>query len=179
MSKIHLNVPYVSQVNIGGHIEGEEGRTERMGCWYAAACMLGYFRENGPRLGMPSQYLTSNGLPRLIGGTLQPAAMGKNTPELAANEGWKQLPLPQDKAWTCEQLITILQKCGPCYMRTKSSPTVGHILVLVGADSDAKTVTVHDPARGPNRTFPIDDLNRIFKWDGERARYSMMYKPAP
>ncbi|QBQ98963.1 papain-like cysteine protease family protein [Paraburkholderia pallida] len=184
MSDILLSVPYVSQVNIGGHIHAGAGRTERMGCWYAAVSMLGYYREIGPRLGVPAQYVKPDGTPHEVDakGNIQPRGMGANYPVLVTNEGLSMVPLPADKQWTCEKLATILRDCGPCYVRTKlfdakGAHVGGHIVVLIGSKPSANTVVIHDPAKGPNIEITIDDLNKRFNWDDTPlAQYSMMCK---
>ena len=38
---VYLDVPYVPQTG------------DPTGCWYASACMIGYFFEVGPRMGVP------------------------------------------------------------------------------------------------------------------------------
>jgi hypothetical protein len=63
MTDIILTVPFVSQLNIGGSpLAG--GRHDPTGCWYAAISMLGYYREIGPRLGVPEQYVRPDGTPQ-------------------------------------------------------------------------------------------------------------------
>lgn len=184
MADVLLSVPYVTQVNIGGHIGAGLGRTEKMGCWYAAVCMLGYFREAGPRLGVPAQYVNPDGTPHQIDvkGNIQPRGMGANYQQLVTNEGLTLIPLPTDKKWTCEKLAEILRDCGPCYMRTKLYSATGafvggHIIVLIGATPSTNTVIVHDPAKGPNIELSIDDLNKKFNWDETPvSKYSMMCK---
>jgi len=44
---IYLDVPFVSQLNFGG------GMNDYTGCWYCSACMVAYFYEAGPRMGVP------------------------------------------------------------------------------------------------------------------------------
>jgi Papain-like cysteine protease AvrRpt2 len=184
MADILLTVPYVSQVNIGGHIGAGLGRTEEMGCWYAAVSMLGYYREAGPRLGVPSQYVKSDGTPHQVdrSGGIQPRGMGANYPELVKNEGLTLIPLPTDKKWTCEKLATLLRDNGPCYMRTKLFTATGtfvggHILVLIGAKASTNMVVIHDPDAGPNIELSIADLNQKFNWDETPlSKYSMMCK---
>ena len=184
MPDIYLSVPYVTQVNIGGHVQIGHGRTEKMGCWYAAVCMLGYFREAGPRLGVPAQYVKPDGTPHQVDakGNIQPLGMGANYPTLVENERLTTIPLPANKKWTCEKLTEILRDCGPCYMRTKLYGAGGHflgghILVLVGAKTTTNTVTIHDPAKGPNIELSIDELNNKFNWDETPlSKYSMMCK---
>lgn len=188
MTDILLDVPFVTQVNIGGHVGAGHGRTEQMGCWYAAASMLGYYREAGPRLGVPAQYVKPDGTPQGVDakGDIQPLGMSNNYPALVENEGLTLIPLPADKKWTSDKLAELLRDCGPCYMRTKIFDANGvflggHIIVLIGVKSTANVVIVHDPARGPNIEMSIDDLNAKFNWDATTvAKYSMMCKlPAP
>lgn len=189
MTDIRLKVPFVSQLNIGGSpLEG--GRHDPTGCWYAAISMLGYYREIGPRLGVPEQYLKPDGSPQKTdlgfrGGKGVTAAlgMGSNYEKLMDNEGLVTVPLPAGKTWTCEQLAGILTKFGPCYVRRGfikgGKLTGGHAIVLVGAESSSGSVIVHDPWKGPDQRMSIDEFNQVFKFDDPRAsKYSMMYKPA-
>jgi hypothetical protein len=186
MADIYLTVPFVTQVNIGAQAGIGGGRTEKMGCWYAAVSMLGHYREIGPRLGVPEQYVKPDGTPQGLDakGNIQPLGMGKNYQKLVENEGLTLIPLPADKKWTCDQLADILRDCGPCYMRTKLFNATGHfigghIIVLVGSKASTNTVTVHDPAKGPNIELTIDELNARFNWDETPvSKYSMMCKLA-
>lgn len=184
MADVLLSVPYVTQVNIGAKAGIGGGRTENMGCWYAAVQMLGYFREAGPRLGVPEQYMQADGKPRLDAkGELQPLGMGANYPKLVQNEALSTIPLPADNKWTAAKLADLLADCGPIYMRTKVFGAGGvflggHILVLIGAKTSSNTVVVHDPAVGPSVELSIDSLNARFNWDKTAvSEYSMMYKP--
>lgn len=178
-----LSVTYVSQTNIGGSLKGTGGRAEKNGCWYAAVQMLGYYREVGPRLGVPQQYVQSNGAPREVTKEgIQPLPMGDNYLQLVANERLASIPLPADKTWTCEKLAALLRHCGPLYVRTKvldkdGVHTHGHIVVLIGAKPSRQTVIVHDPARGPNIEQSIGRFNRRLNWDDSRSFYTLMYKP--
>jgi hypothetical protein len=49
---VFLDVPYISQMNIGHHGFGG-GYNDPFGCWYASICMIGYYFERGPRQGLP------------------------------------------------------------------------------------------------------------------------------
>lgn len=108
--------------------------------------------------------------------------MGANYPLLVQNEGLTLVPLPSDRRWTAARWAELLRDCGPCYMRTKvydanGHSVGGHIIVLVGAKTSTNTVTVHDPAKGPNIELSIDDHNRRFSWDVTPvSQYSMMCK---
>jgi hypothetical protein len=188
MTDILLTVPFVSQLNIGGSpLAG--GRHDPTGCWYAAISMLGYYREIGPRLGVPEQYVKPDGTPQKTDlgfqggrGATASLAMGHNYEKLMKNEGLMTVPLPQGKSWSTEQLAGILTKFGPCYVRRgfirDGKLTGGHAIVLVGALASADQVVVHDPWKGPNQKMSIAEFNRVFKFnDARAASYSMMYKP--
>jgi hypothetical protein len=187
MADIYLNVPYVPQKNIGGHVAGADTRDDPTGCWYAAICMLGYYREQGPRLGVPEQYVKPDGSPQKVDkkGNTAALAMGKNYEKLMENEGLTTVPLPKDKKWTCTKLAMILRDCGPCYVRRgwikNGKLTGGHAVVLVGARESDKKVVIHDPgSRGHDWECSIDEFNAFFKWDGSKAeKYSMMCKLPP
>jgi hypothetical protein len=189
MTDTILNVPYVSQLSIGGS-PARGGRHDPTGCWYAALSMVGYYREAGPRLGVPEQYVKPDGTAQKTdlgfrGGRGATAAlgMGSNYDKLMNNEGLVTVPLPTGKSWSTEQLAIILQKFGPCYVRRgfikNGQLTGGHAIVLVGAVASSNTVIVHDPWKGANQKMSIDEFNQVFKFhDARAAKYSMMYKPA-
>src|SRR5262249_53874052 len=128
MADILLSVPYVTQVSIGGHVVIGLGRTENMGCWYAAVSMLGCYREAGPRLGKPAQYVKADGKPLQLDakGNIHALGMGENYPKLVKNEGLTLIPLPESRQWMCDKLADLLRDCGPCYMRTKLYGADGH-----------------------------------------------------
>ena len=178
MAYILLEVPYVPQLNIGGHVNGFVGHSEQNGCWYASTCMVSYFWEAGPRLGVPAQY---------AGNPQDPKPMGARYAELAANEHFAPVPLPANKTWTAGQLMDVLGQYGPCYVRrgfrnASGALTGGHAIVLIGANNSTNEVAVLDPwknAKNPTglRFFPVSEFNDFFKWDDvNAARYSMMYK---
>jgi hypothetical protein len=177
MPDIYLDVPYVSQMKIGGH--AGPGHDEITGCWYASTCMLGYYREAGPRLGVPALYATPGPT-----GNPNPKPISPDTfPVLAQNEGLTPIPLPADKKWTCEKLAEILRECGPCLVgrgfRVGAELKGGHIIVVVGARTSDNLVIIHDPAVGPNLTLPIDGFNNVFPWDRPEAKWLMMVKLPP
>ena len=45
---ILLPVPWVTQK--------KENYEDPTGCWYASACMIGFFFEQGPRMGLPKLF---------------------------------------------------------------------------------------------------------------------------
>ena len=178
MSFILLHVPYVPQLNIGGHVEGFVGHSEKTGCWYASTCMVCYFWEAGPRLGVPAQYAAD---------PQDPKPMGARYPELAKNEGFAPATLPTTKAWTADLLMDVLGKYGPCYVRrgfrnSLGKLTGGHAIVLIGANNGTDQVAVLDPWKNDKnptgmRFFAVADFNNFFKWDDVYAsKYSLMYK---
>ena len=179
MPDIYLDVPFVSQLNIGGH--SGQGRDETNGCWYATCCMIGYYHEQGPRLGVPSQYVKPNGAPQDVdkNGNTAPLPVGPALfPVIAKNEGLVQVPLPKDKKWTSDGLAEVLRECGPCFVgrgfNQNGKLVGGHIICLVGARGSDNTVTVHDPWTGPNQTMSISDFNAIYPWNRPEAAWLMM-----
>ena len=183
MPDIYLNVPYVSQLNIGSKAGPNGGRNDPTGCWYAAISMIGYYYEAGPRLGVPEQYVKPSGAPQKADkwGNTAAFGMGKNYDKLLENENLVTVPLPKDKIWTCMKLVQILNQHGPCYVRrgfiNQGKLVGGHAVVLVGAKTSSNEVILHDPWTGPDKHMSIADFNKVFKWEGERAtKYSIMHK---
>lgn len=173
-----LDVPYVPQLNIGGHVEGYVGHSEQKGCWYASTCMVGYFWEAGPRLGVPAQYKDD---------PTNPKPMGARYGELAANEQFAPVTLPTSKAWTADKLMDVLGQYGPCYVRRgfrnkQGALTGGHAIVLIGANNGLNEVAVLDPQKSTRnltgfRIFKAAEFSDFFKWDDTyAAKYSLMYK---
>jgi Papain-like cysteine protease AvrRpt2 len=161
MPDIYLDVPYVSQLNIGGH--AGPGYDEAKGCWYAGACMLNYYRERGPTQGVPSRYGTdAKGNPSPLGANL-------NTfKQLAENEGFIPVTYPKSGSWTCDALHDILRTCGPIFcgrlFYMPDNSFYHHIVVVVGASASTGKLFVHDPNTGPNKQPTIDQFNLVFPW---------------
>lgn len=173
-----LDVPYVPQLNIGGHVQGYVGHSEQNGCWYASSCMVSYFWEAGPRLGVPAQYADDPS---------DPKPMGARYSTLAENENFRPVALPASKAWTANELKYVLDRFGPCYVRRGfrnqvGDLTGGHAIVLIGANGDNDQIAVLDPWNDTDnptgfRFFPLAEFNNFFKWDDPNAaKYSLMYK---
>lgn len=135
---VYLDVPFVSQLNYGG------GSNDYTGCWYCSACMVAYYFEQGPRMGVPelhsgsltkeqrkalSKYLGSIGQsPNVQGhaatgsdrawGCLQlHGVTGQNEHELLAErEGLQPVPRCADAFdFTVVNLERILRKYGPIF----------------------------------------------------------------
>ncbi len=176
MSFIELDVPFVSQNEIGGHT-GHISHSEQNGCWYASTCMVSYFWEAGPRLGVPAQY---------EGRAQDPLPMGARYAELKTNEAYEGVPLPQAKKWTIYKLANVLEYFGPCYVRrgfrdkTTGQLTGGHAIALVGAHVGKGHVAVLDPwettRKKGRKVYTIDTFNDFFKWNEPIAGVSLMYK---
>ncbi|HEX7388809.1 MAG TPA: papain-like cysteine protease family protein [Acidiphilium sp.] len=182
MGFILLDVPFVSQNNIGSrsNMPRDAWRSEQNGCWYASACMVGYFWEDGPRQGVPAQYAEN---------PLDPKGMGSRYDELKRNEDFKGVPLPASQKWTAEKLYNVLEYYGPCYVRRGFRNPVtgklehGHAIVLIGADVMGDRVMCLDPWQTENQpgkgrqTYKIAEFNDFFKWDEYWAPgISLMYK---
>lgn len=178
MAFILLDVPYVPQLRIGGHLPGHPTHSEQNGCWYASTCMVGYFWEAGPRLGVPAQYADN---------PQDPKPMGARYSELMANEHFASVPLPGNNTWTADALMDVLGSRGPCYVRrgfrnAAGQLTGGHAIVLIGANNSLDQVAVLDPwndADNPTgfKLFTVAQFNDFFKWsDANAAKYSLMYK---
>jgi hypothetical protein len=138
---ILLDVPHVGQREIGGQT-GHASHSEQNGCWYASTCMVSYFWEAGPRLGVPEQYAAN---PR------DPEPMGARYATLKKNERFEGVPLPASKKWTINKLYNVLENYGPCYVRRGYRNKVtgnldgGHAVVLIGANLVEKEVCILDP----------------------------------
>jgi Papain-like cysteine protease AvrRpt2 len=183
---ILLDVPFVTQMKVGAHAGGTY-YNDKTGCWYAAVCMLGYYRAPGPRLGVPEQYtkpapvFNKDGV-QTTDTQLTAEPMGQRYEQLKTNEHLVSVDLPGSKKWECGALCKILQEKGPCFVRRgflkDGKLTGGHAIVLVGSKESTKKVIYHCPTKGPNLEMGIDEFNSVFKWNDSRAKdYSMMYLP--
>ena len=178
---IYLDVPYVSQLNYGG------GMNDPTGCWYASACMVSFYFEAGPRLGVPEIY--GPGGHAATGSTdaqkmLETAKLRKwvlelfgkesgvrddvslDTDEhelLAKREHLKPVPnCATAHKYTLAQLEKYLRDWGPVFFywtKTAGGSSYGHACVIIGTDDKAKQIIYHDPENAPNSRMSIDDFN--------------------
>ncbi len=102
-------------------------------CWYAAACMVAFYREAGPRLGLPEVYALNNGI--------NPNEFSL----LAKNEGL--LPVAIPKTWSPDQMKAILETNGPLWC-AGDWYGANHIIVITGVDTTACEIYLNDPDGG-------------------------------
>lgn len=143
---VRLDVPLVHQ-------------QKTMSCWYASACMVAYFREAGPRLGIPDRWVANSGI-GLADFVL-----------LAKNEGLVAINSPS-AALTEQQLEVMLRNYGPLWCAGQWDG-VGHIVVLTGVDSGNVYINDPNPAVG-KRVETIAWFNQ--KLDNH-VPGCLMYKP--
>ncbi len=143
---VRLDVPLVYQ-------------KKAMSCWYASACMVAYFREAGPRLGIPGRWTANNGV------GLADFAL------LAQNEGLVAIKSPA-AALTAQQLEVMLRNNGPLWCAGQWDG-VGHIVVLTGVGDG--NVYINDPSPSVGRRVEtVAWFNQ--KLDNHVAG-CLMYKP--
>ena len=108
------------------------GQTQSMSCWYASACMVNYYFEAGPRLGLPK---------------VKEANLGVNNnqiEQLAKVEGLKNLGSSTHE-FSAASLMDHLRKYGPIFA---PGTYFGkrHVIVVTGASDDSGgTVYYNDP----------------------------------
>src|SRR5262249_23155625 len=144
MPSIFLDVPFVSQLGYG---DPNNPMNDRTGCWYASACMVAYYFEAGPRLGLPEKYDVAKGG--------HSAMKNEEYPKLMENEHLAKIDLPGSKAWTGDQIADLLRRYGPLSFgwnktSAKSGKVYGHRSVLIGYDETKGEVVFHDPELSPN-----------------------------
>lgn len=143
---VKLNVPLVSQ-------------KRNMSCWYASVCMVTYFREAGPRLGIPDKWNANTGinLPDFI--------------KLAKAEGLLAIRSPASDL-TEQQLEVFLRNNGPiwCAGKWDGAP---HIVVLTGVEKGKVYINDPSPAKGKR----VETLAWFNQKLDRHVQNCMMYKP--
>ncbi len=129
-----------------------------MECWYASVCMVAYFREAGPRLGIPEKWAANNGI-NLV-----------DFITLAKTEGLLSLMTPAQDL-TSQQLEVILSNNGPIWCAGKWDG-FPHIVVLTGVDGN--TVYINDP--NPAKQRRMETL-AWFNQKLDKIPNCMMFKP--
>jgi cysteine protease avirulence protein AvrRpt2 len=117
---------------------------QTMSCWYAGACMVAYYREAGPRLGLPSAYAANAGVT---------AAQMRL---LAKNEGLKDAALAAPV--TAEELETALRQYGPLWIDGDWFGPA-HIIVVTGVDTVSKQLIFNDPDGGVEKKGTVTWFN--------------------
>jgi hypothetical protein len=168
---IQLAVPFVTQLQIGSEVAGNsDAWDDRCGCWYASACMIGYFFEEGPRRGIPELctmiYGEQLGHEKLIA--------FEDYRLLMSREGLKNIPeSDKEQQYCASQIETLLASGGPIlFYWNKIGPrrTYGHTSVVVGCDEN--TIFYHDSENHENpqlggknqpMTFAAFNRQRLFE----------------
>lgn len=159
---VYLDVPYVSQLSFGGSgassSYGPAGHRDPTGCWYASACMVAYFFEAGPRLGVPSLYK-----PGLYGHGGHEAISVRAVNTLATNEKLEAVP-GAGSSLTEAALEELLRSSGPLWFGwTKTNArgqSYGHACVAIGVEAGG-TVRYHDPEDEPKANMPLFRFNSL------------------
>ena len=182
---IKLTVPFVTQLNIGGHAI-KQGTLDKLmgkpkargwddwtGCWYASACMVGYFFSAGPRMGVPELFVQGSG--HVATGTTAAFALEqKHHDLLAQRENLKPVAgCSSTKVFTLEEIETLLSTNGPIFMywtKSHGANSYGHASVIVGVT--ASSIIYHDPESGPDQVMSVGSFNSVRqKW-----KYALMQK---
>jgi hypothetical protein len=187
---LYLDVPYCSQILVPN---ASSPLNDPTGCWYASACMVGWYFEVGPRQGVPE--LHSSQLPpeiqARIGFTGHMATGSANAQVMMQNYGGGQSEhdlLANREHLTavrhCEEaaynfnfveLEGLLRRFGPIFFywqKTANGKTYGHASVLVGCEEMSPELIYHDPENAPHSRMTIADFNA----KRQRWRYAMMRK---
>lgn len=129
---VMLNVPMVYQ-------------DTTMSCWYASACMVAYYHEAGPRLGLPQNYMNNTGI------------TAQEFIKLAKVEGFSGV-YPLASTITAIQLETYLRRRGPLWAAGMWNG-FPHIIVITGVKTDTVYINDPDPSYG-RATRTLDWFNR-------------------
>ena len=175
---VYLDVPYCNQLRFPGQSSPLNDPT---GCWYASACMVGWFFEVGPRQGVPEIY--SGSLPPAIRNRLgfqghfatgsADARWIMNTYHggqsehvlLARREHLAPVAHCAEAAYQYghDELERLLRRYGPIFfywMKTSGGSTYGHASVLIGVQESSPDLIFHDPENAPNSRMNLSDFNR-------------------
>jgi hypothetical protein len=178
-----LNVPFVTQHNIGGHVVKKSffglikkkvrGWDDWTGCWYASACMVGYYFEAGPRRGLPEIFVAGQG--HLATGSDAAYALEQKHHDLLAKRE-NLIAVEQCSSthqFTLEEIESLLKDGGPIFMywtKSTGSSSYGHASVIIGTTSAG--IIYHDPENAPDSVMSIGTFNNVRqKW-----QYALMQK---
>jgi hypothetical protein len=177
---VTLKVNFVTQLGIGGHVANATSRDDPTGCWYASACMVGYYFGAGPRLGVPELFKLDLGggqLGHFATGSPSANAQAANHHELLARR--EQLePVPKCETghnYSADEIENLLRTRGPIFMywmKTHGGQTYGHASVIIGVDHAG--IIYHDPENAPNSRMSLARFHTVRqKW-----KYALMQRKA-
>jgi cysteine protease avirulence protein AvrRpt2 len=175
---VKLNVRFVTQLGIGGHVVGAIPRDDPTGCWYASASMVGYYFEEGPRLGVPELFKRTLGDGRLghhaTGSGPAKHLSADHHDLLAQREDLEPVAhCAQDHIYTLDELEELLRKFGPIFfywMKQHGSTKYGHASVIIGTDNNG--IIYHDPENAPNSKMSIAQFNSV----RQEWKYALMQR---
>ena len=168
MAGIYLDVPFVTQLGFG---DPSNPQNDTTGCWYSSSCMIAYYFEAGPRLGVPEKYDAVKGRHAAIKVT--------EYPKLIANEHLAIIPLPTNNEWTVDAIADLLRRYGPLsfsWFKPYKGKLYGHRSVIIGCDDQNNQIIFHDPEKLPSSRLTITDFTAKFRWDNP---YSMLRRDGP
>src|SRR5262245_9231092 len=173
-----LNVPFVTQLSIGGHVPGSTGPNDPTGCWYASACMGAYYFEKGPRYGVPELFkqVLSGGLMGhfATGSDEANLALANHHDVLAKRERLQAVPKCETSySYTADNLEELLRQQGPIFFywrKWHSGSQYGHASVIIGVDGGR--IVYHDPENLPNSRMHISHFNTA----RQRWKYALMQR---
>lgn len=177
---VTLKVPFVTQLRIGGHVVGVTPRDDPTGCWYASACMVGFYFEAGPRLGVPELFkraLADGLLGHYATGSGPANQLSANHHDLLAQREHLEPVAHCDKYhfFKLDAVEELLRTRGPIFfywMKQHGSNQYGHASVIIGTDNSG--IIYHDPESAPNSKMPIAQFNSARqKW-----KYALMQRKA-
>ena len=177
---VTIDVKYVTQLGIGGHVANSTPRDDPTGCWYASVCMVAYYFAEGPRQGVPEIFKRDLGnglLGHHATGSGPANHLSANHHDLLAQR--EQLaPVANCSTahvYTADELEELLRKRGPIFfywMKGHGANSYGHASVIVGVDNAG--IIYHDPENAPNSRMSLGQFNTLRqKW-----KYALMQRKA-
>ncbi len=185
---VYLDVPYCTQIRFP---RMSHELNDPTGCWYASACMVGWYFEVGPRQGVPE--IHSSRLPASVRARLgfvghmatgsadaqymmQHYGGGQSEHDLLANRehltGVRHCDEPSYN-FTFVEIEVLLRRFGPIFFywqKTHDGSTYGHASVVIGIEEMSPELIYHDPENAPNSRMTLDAFNA----QRQRWQYAMM-----
>lgn len=164
---VNLDVRFVTQLGIGGHVAGAVPRDDPTGCWYASASMVSYYFEAGPRMGVPELFKRDLG-----GGLLGHHATGSGPANLLSASHHDLLAqrehlepvahCAEAHTYSLDELEELLRTRGPIFfywMKRHGGSRYGHASVIIGTDRSG--IVYHDPENAPSSRMTIAEFNSV------------------